>query len=144
MNSATSTNFVYGNGVTTTRSLLFRLQTTAKYLGVLGSIFSRTFTYTPGEDIQSLSGTGITNTISMTYDNLHRIKTYTGLSGSYAYDAVGTITNNIEGGGSSYGYGVRRPTGRQERLRLHLSLRFMRQHDCAASGGADQLAIAGL
>ena len=74
-----------------------------------GSIFSRTFTYTPGDDIASLSGTGLTNTMNMTYDNLHRIKTYTGLTGSYAYDAVGNITNNIEGGGSSYGYGVRRP-----------------------------------
>jgi len=102
------TNFVYGNGLATTRSFYpvsKRLQSVTA-----GSIFTRTFTYTPGEDIQSLSGTGMTNTISVTYDNLHRIKTYTGLSGSYAYDAVGNITNNIESGSSqAYGYGVRRP-----------------------------------
>ena len=45
---------------------------------------------------------------SLADDNLHRVKTYTGLTGSYAYDAIGTISNSIEGGGSSYGYGVRR------------------------------------
>jgi RHS repeat-associated protein len=87
-----------------------RLQNISAVSG--SSIFSRTFTYSNSADIASISGTGLTNTMSMTYDNLHRIKSYTGtggLSGNYGYDAIGTITNNIEGGGSSYGYGVRRP-----------------------------------
>jgi RHS repeat-associated protein len=104
-----ATNFVYGNGVTTTRSYYSvskRLQSISAVSS--GTIFSRTFTYTPGDDIASLSGTGLTNTMNMTYDNLHRLKTYSGLSGSYAYDSIGTISNSIEGGGSSYNYGVRR------------------------------------
>ncbi|MGA2279118.1 MAG: RHS repeat-associated core domain-containing protein [Verrucomicrobiota bacterium] len=108
-----ATNFLYDNGVTTSRSY-YSVSKRLKNISAIssGSIFSRTFTYTPGDDIASLSGTGLTNTMSMTYDNLHRLKSYTGtggLSGNYGYDAVGTITNNIEGGGSSYGYGVRRP-----------------------------------
>ncbi|HEX5399143.1 MAG TPA: RHS repeat-associated core domain-containing protein, partial [Verrucomicrobiae bacterium] len=49
------------------------------------------------------------STVNVTYDNLHRIKTYTGLSGSYGYNAVGTLSNSIEGGGSGYAFGVRRP-----------------------------------
>jgi len=102
------TNFVYGNTVSTTRKfypISKRLESVTA-----GSVFTRTFTYTMGEDIQTLSGTGMTNTITATYDNLHRIKTYTGLTGSYAYDAVGNITNNVESGSSQgYGYGVRRP-----------------------------------
>jgi len=108
-----ATNFLYGNGVTTSRgyySVSKRLQNISAVSG--SSIFSRTFTYSNSADIASISGTGLTNTMSMTYDNLHRIKSYTGtggLSGNYGYDAIGTITNNIEGGGSSYGYGVRRP-----------------------------------
>ena len=106
-----TTNFVFGNGLTTTRgyyAVSKRLQSIAS-IGSATSIFSRNFTYTPGEDIASLSGTGLVSTVNVTYDNLHRIKTYGGLSGSYAYDATGTISNSIEGGGSSYGYGVRRP-----------------------------------
>ncbi|MGA2279421.1 MAG: RHS repeat-associated core domain-containing protein [Verrucomicrobiota bacterium] len=107
-----ATNFLYNNTVTTIRSY-YSVSKRLKNIsaGSSGSIFSRTFTYTPGDDIASLSGTGLTNTMSMTYDNLHRLKTYTGtggLSGNYGYDAVGNISNNIEGGGSSYGYGVRR------------------------------------
>jgi RHS repeat-associated protein len=95
------TSFAYGNGLTTTRgyySVSKRLQSIS-----CGSIFSRTYTYSAGDDVLSLSGTGMSAT-TVTYDNLHRIKTYTGLSGSYSYDAVGNITNNIEGGGSSYSY----------------------------------------
>lgn len=42
--------------------------------------------------------------MSVVYYNLHRIKTYTGLTGSYGYDPTGNITNNIEGGGSIYTY----------------------------------------
>ena len=42
------------------------------------------------------------------YDDLHRIKTYTGLPGSYTYDAVGNITTSIEGGGSPFTYASRR------------------------------------
>jgi hypothetical protein len=48
-----------------------------------GSVFNRTYQYTAGEDVASLSGTGLSGTIAPTYDNLHRIKTYTGLSGNY-------------------------------------------------------------
>ncbi|HEX3627411.1 MAG TPA: RHS repeat-associated core domain-containing protein [Verrucomicrobiae bacterium] len=47
--------------------------------------------------------TGMSAT-TVTYGNLHRIKTYTGLTGSYGYDPTGNITNNIEGGGSRYSY----------------------------------------
>lgn len=101
------TNSAYGNGLTTTHayySVSKRLETVSA-----GTVFSRTFTYSPGEDILTLNGTGITNPVTVTYDNLHRIQAYTGLSGSYAYDPVGNITNNIESGSSqSYGYGVRR------------------------------------
>jgi RHS repeat-associated protein len=94
------TNFLYGNGLTTTRgyySVSKRLQSISS-----GSVFSRNYQYTAGDDVTSISGTGISGTMSVTYANLHRIKTYSGLSGNYGYDPVGTITNNIEGGGSSY------------------------------------------
>jgi hypothetical protein len=57
-----------------------------------GSVFNRTYQYTAGNDIASITGTGVTN-VSVTYDNLHRIKTYTGLSGSYGYDAVGRLNS---------------------------------------------------
>jgi len=102
------TNFVYGNGISTAR--LFYPVSKRLESVTAGSIFTRSFTYSPGEDIKTLSGTGITNIVSVTYDNLHRILTYSGLTGSYGYDAVGNITNNIESGSSQgYGYGVRRP-----------------------------------
>ena len=55
--------------------------------------------------IASLSGTGISGTTTVAYDNLHRITGYNSLSGSYTYDAVGSIQQNIEGGGSAYTYG---------------------------------------
>ncbi len=102
-----ATNFSFGNGVSTTRS--YYSASKRLYNISAGSVFSRTFTYTAGDDIASLSGTGLTNTMSMTYDNLHRIKTYSALGGSYTYDGVGTISSSIEGGGSSYNYGDRRP-----------------------------------
>jgi RHS repeat-associated protein len=101
------TSFAYGNSLTTTRSYYStskRLLTISAGSG--GSVFSRTYTYTTNDDIASINGTGVTN-VSVTYDNLHRIKSFTGtsgLSGNYGYDAVGNITNNIEGGGSSYSY----------------------------------------
>jgi hypothetical protein len=94
------TNFVYGNGVSTVRSFYSvskRLQSVTASNTTSGMIFNRTFTYSPGEDILTLNGTGETN-VSVTYDNLHRIKTFSSLSGSYAYDPVGNITNNIESG----------------------------------------------
>jgi len=101
------TNFLYGNGLATTRAfypISKRLESVTA-----GSVFTRSFTYSPGEDILTLTGTGMTGTISATYDNLHRISTYTGLTGSYGYDAVGNITNYVESGsGQGYGYGVRR------------------------------------
>jgi len=96
------TNFVYGNGLTTTRSY-YSVSKRLKSISTSPSVFSKSFTYTAGDDIASINGTGITN-VNVTYDNLHRIKTYTGLTGSYGYDAVGNITNSIEGGGSSYSY----------------------------------------
>jgi len=97
-----ATNFSYGNGLTTIRGyypVSQRLQSITA-----GSVFSRTYQYTVGNDITSLSGTGLTNAVSISYYNLHRIKTYTGLTGSYAYDPTGNISNNIEGGGSTYAY----------------------------------------
>ncbi len=98
------TNFVYGNTLTTTRgyySVSKRLQSISTGSG--GSVFNRTYQYTAGDDIAFINGTGVTN-VSVAYDNLHRIKTFTGLTGSYSYDSVGNITNNVEGGGSVYSY----------------------------------------
>lgn len=101
------TGFAYGNGLSTTYTYYpksERLQNIA-----CGSVFNRTYSYTAANDITNISGTGITNTVTVTYDNLHRIKTYTGLTGSYGYDSVGTITTNIEFGGPQvYSYGMRR------------------------------------
>jgi len=97
------TNFVYGSTLTTTRSFY----PTSKRLQSItaGSTFTRTYQYTAGSDINNISGTGLTNATTVTYDNLHRIKSYSpGLSGSYGYDPIGNITNNIEGGGSRYTY----------------------------------------
>ncbi|MGA2280262.1 MAG: toxin TcdB middle/N-terminal domain-containing protein [Verrucomicrobiota bacterium] len=103
------TNFSYGNGLTTTNSY-YSVSKRLKTISA-GSVFNRTYQYSAGDDVTFINGTGVTN-VTVTYDNLHRIKTFTGTSGlpgSYGYDSVGTISNNIEGGGSSYGYGVRRP-----------------------------------
>ena len=55
-----------------------------------------------------------------------------GLTGNYGYDPTGNITNNIEGGGSSYAYANPRIQAVRDRLWLYQSLRFVRQHDCAA------------
>lgn len=99
--------FTYGNGKTTTRSYYSvskRLQSIT-----VPSVFTRTYHYTAADDIKSINGTGLGDTdTAVTYDNLHRILTYTGLSGSYSYDAVGNVTRNAEGGGSAFTYGVRR------------------------------------
>ena len=95
------TNFTYGSSLATTRSYYSaskRLQNITA-----GSVFSRSFTYSAGDDVLSLSGTGLSST-TVTYGNLHRIKTYTGLTGNYGYDPTGNITNNVEGGGSTYSY----------------------------------------
>jgi len=104
------TNFTYGNTLTTTRSYYSKSERLEGIsCGSSGSVFNRTYTYSAADDILSIIGTGITNTVSITYDNLHRIKAYTGLSGSYGYDAVGTITTNIEFGSPTvYTYGIRR------------------------------------
>ena len=104
-----ATNFLYGNSLTTTRgyyAVSKRLQSIT-----CGSIFSRTFTYSNSDDIASIGGTGLgSNVLSVTYDNLHRVKTYGGLTGSYNYDPVGNILTNIESGSSlTYSNGVRRP-----------------------------------
>jgi len=89
------TNFLYGNTLTTTRSYY----STSKRLKTIScSVFNRTYTYSAGEDILSLVGTGINGTANVTYDNLHRIKSYTGPSGNYGYDSVGNMTTNIESG----------------------------------------------
>jgi RHS repeat-associated protein len=67
------------------------------------------YQYTAGDDITNLSGTGMSSAESVAYDNVHRIKTYSGLTGSYGFDAVGNMTTNIESGAvQAYGYGVRR------------------------------------
>ena len=99
------TNFTYGSGLTTTRSYYStskRLQSISA--GSSGAVFNRTYKYTAGNDITNIIGTGLTNVVNVAYYNLHRIKTYSGLSNSYAYDPVGNITTNIEGGGSKYAY----------------------------------------
>jgi RHS repeat-associated protein len=100
------TNFTYGSTLTTTRSYYSaskRLQGISS-----GTVFSRSYKYTAGDDLTNISGTGLTNATTVTYYNLHRIKTYTGLTGNYGYDPTGNITNNIEGGGSSYSYATPR------------------------------------
>jgi len=100
------TNFTYGNTLTTSRgyySTSKRLQSISSGSG--GSVFSRTYQYTAGDDIASLNGTGLSGTVNVAYDNLHRIKTYTGPSGSYGYDSVGNMTTNIESGSAvAYSY----------------------------------------
>jgi RHS repeat-associated protein len=99
------TNFLYGNTLATSRayySTSKRLQSVTTGTG--GSVFSRTYQYTAGDDITNISGTGLTNAEGITYYNLHRIKSYSGLTGNYGYDPTGNITNNIEGGGSKYSY----------------------------------------
>jgi len=101
------TNFTYQSGLTTTRTfypISQRLESISA--GASGSVFSRTYQYTAGNDITSI-GLGSSGTMSISYYNLHRIKSYTGnngLSGSYGYDPTGNITNNIENGGSAYTY----------------------------------------
>lgn len=102
------TNFTYQSGLATTRTfypISERLENISA--GSSGSIFSRTYQYTAADDINSIIGTGISGTMSIGYYNLHRLKSYSGISGgvSYGYDQTGNITNNIEGGGSSYSYG---------------------------------------
>ena len=100
------TQFTYGNTLTTTRSYYSvskRLQNISSGSG--GSVFNRAYTYTTNDDIASLSGTGISGTVNVTYDNLHRIKAYTGPSGNYGYDSVGNMTTNIESGSAvAYSY----------------------------------------
>ena len=100
------TNFSYASGLTVGSSfypLSKRLQGITAGSG--GTVFNRSFKYTAGDDITSLSGTGLTNTETVSYYNLHRIKSYSPtLSGNYGYDPIGNITNNIEGGGSRYAY----------------------------------------
>lgn len=101
------TSFAYGNGVTTTRSYYSnskRLQTISA-----GSVMTKTYQYSPGDDVLNISGTGLSSAAAITYDDLHRIKTDSSLGGSsYVYDTVGNITTSIEGGGSAYTYGSRR------------------------------------
>lgn len=101
--------FAFGNGVTTTRGYYAnsqRLQT------ISSSAFTRNYRYTAADDVQYLDGTGFSTGETITYDNLHRVKNYSGLSGDYTYDAVGNITYNREGdggtypNGSSYTYGA--------------------------------------
>ena len=99
------TSFGYGSGLASTRTyypISDRLETVSA--GIAGSVFKRTYQYTAGSDISGLSGTGLNNAVIVNYYNLHRIKSFTGLSGNYGYDATGNITNNIEGGGSRYYY----------------------------------------
>lgn len=100
------TNFTYGSGLATTRTYYpFSERLDNISAGSSGSVFSRTYQYTAGNDVTSIAmGSG--GTMSVGYYNLHRIKTYSGISGggSYGYDRTGNITNNIEGGGSTYIY----------------------------------------
>jgi RHS repeat-associated protein len=100
-----ATNFTYGNTLPTTR-IYYPVSQRLKSIsaGSSGSVFLRSYQYTAANDITNISGTGLTNAVSISYYTLHRIKTYTGLTNSYGYDATGNLTNNIEGGGSKYAY----------------------------------------
>jgi RHS repeat-associated protein len=106
-----ATNFTYGNSLTTIRTyypVSARLEKIA--VGSSGSIFTRSYAYTAGDDVASLSGTGISGMMNVAYDGVHRITSYSGLTGNYGYDSVGNMTANIESGAAqAYGYGVRRP-----------------------------------
>jgi RHS repeat-associated protein len=97
--------FSFGNSQTTTRGYY----TTSKRLQTISSgVFTREYRYSAAEDVTYLAGTGLSAT-TVTYDNLHRLKTYTGLSGSYGYDPVGNLTNHIESGtAQTFGYGSAR------------------------------------
>ncbi len=95
------TQFSYGNGKVNNR-IYFAVSKRLQTISTSG-VLSKDYHYSAGDDVTYISGT------SITYDNLHRVKTYTGLSGSYAYDAVGNITSSIESGAASaYGYGAAR------------------------------------
>jgi RHS repeat-associated protein len=99
------TQFAYGNGLTTARSYY----TASKRLSGItcGTVFSRAYQYSMGDDVTFINGTGVTN-VTVGYDNLHRIKSFTGtsgLSGNYGYDSVGNMTTNIESGSAvAYNY----------------------------------------
>ena len=92
------TRFYYRNGATATTQTFFPVSQRLQNISASG-ILSKDYSYNKSADVTYISG------VSITYDDLHRIKTYSGLAGSYAYDSVGNITASIEGGGSSYTYG---------------------------------------
>jgi RHS repeat-associated protein len=98
------TGFSYGNNLATTKSYYpnsERLESISS-----GSVFSRTYTYSAGDDICSLTGTGISGTATATYDGVHRLLTYSPLlKSSYSYDGVGTLQNNIENANPVFYYG---------------------------------------
>jgi RHS repeat-associated protein len=81
-------------------------------VGPSGSVLTKTYKINKADDVTSLTTLigGVGGTVDITYDDLHRIKTYTGLGGGqpYVYDAVGNITASIEGVGSTYTYGFAR------------------------------------
>ena len=107
-------------------------------------MFNRTYHLHAGDDIASLSGTGLSGTINVTYDNLHRIKTYTGLTGSYGYDSVGNMTNNIESG-SVVAYSYANPRKQAVRTAFgYTNLYDLCGNMIVRHGGADQLAGDGL
>ena len=99
--------FAYGNGKVTTRDYTSYSSSRRLKSIACSGIFTRTYEYNKSDDVTKITGTGLSDT-TIGYDDLHRIKTYTGLSGSYNYDAVGNITTSIEGGSSSYTYGNQR------------------------------------
>jgi RHS repeat-associated protein len=87
------------NGLLTTHSYY----TVSKRLHSISSTpLSRAYQYDRAGNVTSISGNPIT------YDNLHRLKTYGGISGSYNYDQTGNITANPEGGATTYSYGAAR------------------------------------
>ena len=102
------TQFVYGNNVTTTTRTYYPNSERLQSIATSPSVFSRSYQYTAGDDVTSINIGGV-GTMSATYDDLHRIHSYSGLgSGNiyYGYDAVGSMTANIETGSSvPYGYG---------------------------------------
>lgn len=95
--------FSFGNTLTTTRSN-YPLSKRLYSLATPG-VFTREYRYSAAGDVTFLKGSGLADT-TVAYDNLHRIKTYTGLSGSYNYDAVGNLTTHIESGvATNFAYG---------------------------------------
>lgn len=66
---------------------------------------TKTYEYFKADDVLKITGTGLGSAVTVGYDDLHRVTTFTGLSG-YAYDPIGNLTTSYESGSAkTYVYG---------------------------------------